>query len=152
MSVEEKLPVVTVPDAEDLGVSFDPLKQNAKTDVGVVRPVVVIALLNREQLRRARRWAKRRATEHPEEPEPVIMRQKLTPVQTTDSVADMLIKEYETYKRYFPLKTLQDYLDDRTAKTLEESLKRGQPLDRDSVRRAIGNMMHEMEQEQADVR
>jgi hypothetical protein len=141
--------VVTVPDAEELDIKFDPLKQFAKTDVGIVRPVVVIALMNREQARRAARWARKRAREHPEEPAPVITRKPLSPAQTTDRMADALIREYEDYHRYFPLKTLQNYLDDRTSRTLEEALKQGRPLDRDSVRRAIGNMMHEMEMEQA---
>lgn len=148
----ESLPVVTVPDQDDLDISFDPLKVQAKTDVGVVRPVVVVALLNREQARRAQKWAKKRAREHPEEPEPVIMRKPLSPAATAERMSAMLVKEYEVYHRYFPTKTLSQYLDERTSRTLEEAVRRGQPLDRAAVRQAIGNMMHEMEQEQADVR
>jgi hypothetical protein len=141
--------VVTVPDAEELDITFDPLKQFAKTDVGVVRPVVVTVLMNREQARRAAKWARQRAKQHPKEPPPVLMRKPLSPAETAERMSMMLIKEYEDYHRYFPLKTLSDYMDDRAARTLEEAMKRGQPLDRTLVRQAIGNMMHEMEMEQA---
>lgn len=153
MSDQERLPVVTVPDAEDfapeLGIKKDPVRVQVKTDTGdMVRPVVIVALLNRQQKRMADRIARKRAKDHPEEQPPLILRQKVDPAVVTDRVADLMLKEWEEYHRYFPLATLQQYLDDRTAKTLEEAILRGKPLDRDAVRRALGALMQEHANEQ----
>jgi hypothetical protein len=144
-----QLVVVTVPDAEDLGVSFDPLKQNAKTEVGTVRPIVVTALINREMAIRARKKAREmRQQAAGKPPEPIVLKRKLTDRETTNVMADLLIKEWEVYHRYFPLKTLQDYLDDRTGRVLEEAMLQGRPLDRDAVRQAVGNLLQEHKREQ----
>lgn len=115
----------------------DPFKHRAKTDEGTVRPAVVVALLNRNMRRKLEKELGKRARER-NLPEPVIMRKPLSEAETTDKMASMILDEWEKYHKYFPLATLQQFLDERTGRIMEQAYLTGKPIDREAVRQAIG--------------
>lgn len=142
--------VVSFPDRTDMpDLPKDPFAIKSRTDDGdVVRPAVVTVLLNREMARavnrRLRRQAKRQGV-----PEPIIVRQKpLNDRETTDKMTDIILTEWEQYHGHFPLATLQEFLDDRTAKVMEEAYRTGRPIDRDAVRQAVGRIWDQAKQKQ----
>ena len=144
---EELEQVVTFPDVAGLDDPFS-IKTTA-TDGSVIRPAVVTVLMNREMARRVGRKLRKRAKEQGL-PEPMVLRPKLSGAETTSRMAAMLIDEYEKYSGHFPLKTLQNFLDDRTAKVMEDAIRTGRPLDRDAVRRAIGELWARAEAKRAE--
>lgn len=134
--------VVTFPDASDLpGLPKDPFSIKSETGDGTVRPAVVVALLNRNMRRQLGRRLKKQARSQGL-PDPIIapLRPRLTERETTARVADMLLSEWDKYHRMFPVSTLVEFLDARTAETMEKAFLEGKPIDRDATRRAIGEL------------
>jgi hypothetical protein len=144
VSEEALIQPVSFPDADDIpGLPRDPFAIKAKTEDGdEVRPAVVIAMLNREMARKIERRLRKTARSKGL-PEPIVMRQKLSDRETNERMADMVIEEWERYHQYFPLRTLQQYLDERTGSILEEAILQGKPLDRAAVRQALANLHEE---------
>lgn len=139
--------VVSFPDKGDSDdLPSNPFAIRSRTDTGdQIRPAVVVALLNENMKNKLMKKLRAKAQERGL-PEPIITPARLSERDTTDKMADLLLSEWEKYHKYFPLKTLKNYLDDRTAKIMEEAFLTGRPIDRDAVRRAIGALWQEAQQ------
>lgn len=134
--------VVTVPDLKDLPgaekvLNKEPVEYKIRTEEGIVRPIVVLAMINRQSRRLLEKELRRRAQLPPRA---VQVRKPLTARETTEKVANTLIKWWEEERTHFPAKTLSAFLDEATGKILEQAYARGEPLPRDIVRQAIGRM------------
>lgn len=143
--------VVTVPEIKDMpGVekvlTKEPVEYEIKTDMGKVRPIVILSLMNRQ----ARRQLERDLRAKAEMPKvPIVVRNPLSASETTDRVADNLIKWYEETRTHFPAKTLAEFLDDAAGKVLEQAYAQGRPLPREIVREAIGRLWQQTAPKQA---
>jgi len=138
---------VTVPDAEDVeGLPENPLDIHTKTDEGIVRPAVIMELLNREQRRRILKEARKAQRDNPGAQVAIVVPKPRTKPETTAYMADMIIGEWEKYHQYFPLQTLQNFLDDRSGRIMEQAILKGRPVDRDAVREAVGALWDEAQQ------
>lgn len=135
-----------------VGLPADPFSIVATNDDGdKFRPAVVIALLNREMKRKLEKKFKAEARSQGL-PEPIFTEQrpKLSEPETTARMADLLLGEWDKYHAYFPAETLSRFLDDRTSHLMTEAYRRGQPIDRDAVRRAIGQLWKESDAKRKD--
>jgi len=142
---------VSFPDKGDFAdLPANPFSQKIKTTTGdVVRPAVVLAMLNRTMARKVERMLRKKAKEQGL-PEPIVMRERLSDRDTNERMADMVIGEWEKYHAYFPLNTLQQYLDERTGRILEEAILSGRPVDRDAVRRALAELHRQAEEKRKE--
>lgn len=138
------LPVVTFPDRSDFDdLPEDPFSIVSTTSDGdKIRPAVIIALLNSEMKTKLEKRLKADARSKGL-PEPIIAPARLSESETTARMADLLIGEWDKYHTYFPAATLSRFLDDRAGRTMEAAFAAGKPMNRDDVRRAIGQLWHE---------
>lgn len=151
--------VVTVPDfvvpAIGGGVKTLPAEKalQIKTKVagvGTIRPAMIPVLLNRAMRRRLEKDLRRagvdakivKAEDAPavQQEEPVIPNQPLSGRETIDRMASLLIDDWDKYHRYFPAKTLAEFLDHRAGEILLDAWKKGKPVNREDVKRALANL------------
>jgi hypothetical protein len=115
----------------------------------VVRQLVLEQLVNRGVIpnRRDRR-ALRRHKGRPPVVAPAIALRSLSERETTDRVAKLLLDEWDSHRRQFPHATLSQFFDDKTGAEVERAWREGKPIDRDAVRRGIGQLWEQAQRKQ----
>lgn len=75
------------------------------------------------------------------------------PINTAlEEVTDYLLAEYDKYEKQFPTNTLAKWLDKRSADIVKDAWRKGKPIPREEVKRALAGLYAQAQRERGQGR